>query len=194
MYKSAFLVAAIGLSACVASTPDTADSTAARQAADGTLRVRCEAVIEPCLVDAREACPEEYLIQELDRRSDGTGRNVYNTRMTVVCHADTATADGGPVQNTAEITCAEHMALGTQQCSAVFDRGEPGYATMTATRPDGFERVLVFSPDAVAVAGGAVPIAWDRDNDSWYIVVQNSEVYFVWDGDIYGQQHPAFAL
>ena len=190
VFRPSFVLAAFGLAACVVSAPESRDDLAIGQAAEETFRVRCEAVVEPCLIEARETCPGGYLIDEIDRRTDGTGTRTFNTRMTIACDQGAQVASSETVFG---IHCSEAPSFDRQDCYAVVERGEPGYATMTLSRQDGFTRTLVFSPDDVHAFGGA-SVSWSRDADSWFIGVQGgTERYFITDADIYGRQHPAFS-
>lgn len=73
----------------------------------------------------------------------------------------------------------------SQSCPAGIRRGDTGFASITTTRPDGFERVLDFTPEGISTPGSGT-IAASKDGDTWYVSIDDNEYYVVPEAAIFG--------
>jgi hypothetical protein len=72
-----------------------------------------------------------------------------------------------------------------QDCPAGILRQASGFATISIMLPSGVERVLTFEPENVTTPNGG-DLNWSKENDTWYIGINDQEFYLVPDAAIYG--------
>lgn len=72
-----------------------------------------------------------------------------------------------------------------QDCPAGILRGAPGSATIRIMLPTGVERVLNFEIENVTTPTDG-DLTWGKENDTWYIGINNQEFYIVPEAAIYG--------
>jgi len=83
------------------------------------------------------------------------------------------------------LPCSLGDASNDQSCPAGIRRGDTGFATITTTRPDGFERIMDFTPETISTPGSGT-LTSRKDGDTWYISIDDNEHYVVPEAAIFG--------
>ena len=82
------------------------------------------------------------------------------------------------------LPCSVGEAVHDQRCPAGIKRGRAGAATIRVMPPEGAERVLNFAAGDVTTPAGH--LTWGKQDDTWYIGIDNREFYLVPEAAVYG--------
>lgn len=106
---------------------------------------------------------------------------------------DTASGDNNPTapyttpeyDATTLLSCSIGEPSHDRNCPAGIDRGDAGSASIRVMAPDSTERVLNFEGGEITTPGGG-DLTWGKQDDIWYIGIDNREFYVVPEAAVYG--------